>query len=381
MSETTDPESSFPFRDVEPSDFEIIYPNPHFVRPCYVNLSLTLRPNSESAKRLSLLPWSIPIQIDLFSRLSRTQQLHQRISFLAEDVPCAWGEFLWKLYLYQLEPLVQDLLVLLPKPLVVPTRDAFSDVSLERILKENPGNTEVYVAVDKGAYGHPEEFLRIHTLVGPPLASRLWFEKRIRQMLREVDMVPWFISLINSLPKKRRPENISAWVERLFFRHPEFRLAENVSTKQWRERHPIVLVFGDAKNIGSSALFHLDRDRIRGIRREGSELKIEATIPNPYQEDPQKLWWTFYLFTPSSFHAARLESRLIAGDVVHFGIGDDIHGMVAVHDTSINAIGVPYEDLERFCPPEMKPHLASPKHQRHKLYYLVPLSFESSQES
>lgn len=105
------------------------------------------------------------------------------------------------------------------------------------------------------------------------------------------------------------------------------------------------------------------------IRRSGNEVSIKATIENRYEKDPDKLWWTFRLFSPSVRHAERLEERLASGEQIHFGLGDDITGMIATDDRSVHFINVDPEVIKQsYSRKGMMLLSFSPPRFRHKTY-------------
>ncbi len=338
------------FREFRPEDFNFGSPAGSWVPPCWISVPLVFRAVSERAKAVFPMPMKFEFQADPFARKAPSEQFSSQFFPIYEQAQTAcgeWSEFLWQQFAALQHAFADTEQVLRPPMRFVP-RAEFEKATLDTVLRNDPETFEIYLADDTDSAKRETLVLRIHSSLWHyvPNQKYLWYEKRVPWRLRAEDVTAWFDATVKKLPSKRQPLEWSAWKQKFLRSHPEFVPQEPSPDARWEEKSPIVLVFGTRDEVGYAALFHLDRHRIQSIKRSGEEILIRATIANRYEKEPEKLWWTFRIFSPAAVNAERLEARLISGEQVHFGLGDDISGIVATDETSVHFINVDSEFIK-----------------------------------
>ena len=361
------------FEEFSPDDFEFAAATPCWIQPCWINVSSTFRASNARAKDAFPLPIKFDFQTDPFARKRVLEQFNSQFWQLYDKARIggrAWIDFLWKQFDNFRQAFERTGELFQPPMRFVP-RTEFQNATLDIILQHDPEAFEIYLADDTDSSKNEILVLRIHSSLWhySPGQMYFWFDKRVPWRIRAEDVLPWFDATVKKLPKKRQPMDWMPWKNKFLQSHPEFSRALAVSHVNWEERPPLVLVFGTKDQVGYAGLFHLDRSRIQAIRRSRNEISIKATIENRYENDPEKLQWTFRIFSPTTRHAERLESRLISGEEIHFGLGDDITGMIATNDRSIHFINVDPELIKRsYSRKGMMLLSLSPPRFRHKIY-------------
>lgn len=366
------------FAKYSPEDFDFAPPRAVWEQPCWIRVCNSFRAVDQAAKSEYYLPLTFDFRIDAFARISPDEQLDQQFWRLCKHAGEAGGR-MWLDFLYQrnneFRHALDDTTTLFTSPFRYVPRSEFESVKLDVILREDPERMVIYVAEDADSYGREIYALRIHSSLWYRVADQkyLWFQKILPWALHPEDVVPWFHATIKKLPKKSQPRNLDVWDEMLLRAEPDFAPLVPNGDQKWSDRSKLILVFGTRDEIGYAALYHLERDRIKSLVRNGTEISIRATIHNQYEKDPEKLWWIIHLLTPSERHAERLEGRLLSGGQVHFGLEDDICGMIACNQNHIDAVNVEPDALKRHCgKPGMVLALVSPPRQKHKTYCYWP---------
>ena len=154
-------------------------------------------------------------------------------------------------------------------------RSGFVKTSLESVLSKDPTTMDVYIAEDTDSDKHSVYVLRIHSSLWhyAPNTEHLWYEKRVPWHLHTEDVLPWFQATIKKLPKRKKPRDATPWEENLLRSDPELAPPILALDAQWHERPKLILVFGTRDEIGYAAMYHLERQRIQGLRRTGSETR------------------------------------------------------------------------------------------------------------
>ena len=366
------------FAKYSPEDFEFSVSRAVWEQPCWIRVCHGFRAVSEPAKSEYYLPLTFDFRVDAFARVSPDEQLSQqfwRLYMHAREVGGRpWADFLCRQN-DEFQRALNNTTTLISPPFQYMPRPGFETVKLDVVLARPPETMAIYVAEDTNSYGHEIYTLRIHSSLWHHTASHryLWFQKTLPTRLHPEDVVPWFHATVKKLPKKSQPRDLDAWDEMLVRAEPDLAPPAPTTHRRWSERSKLILVFGTRDEVGYAALYHLERDRIQSLVRTGAEISIRATIDNPYEKDPAKLWWTIHLITPSERHAERLEGRLLSGRQVHFGLEDDICGMIACNQNHVAAVNVPPDTLKRRCSrPGKVLALTSPLRQKHKTYCYWP---------
>jgi len=335
------------FGEFTPDDFVFFEPSACWVPPCWISAPLVFRAVSERARAKFMLPLKLSFQADPFARLGILQQISSQFFAIYEQAHparTAWTSLLWQPFI-ELQQAFSDRTRLFQPPMKFVAREEFESTTLDVVLRSDPETFEMYLADDSDSSKRDILVLRIHSSLWhyAPNQKYLWFEKRVPWRLHREDVLPWFDATVKKLPRKRQPIEWSAWTDKFLRSHPEFARERSSSERPWSERPPIVLVFGTRDEVGYAASFRLERTRIEGIKRIGKELFLRSTIANPYE----KLWWDFRICSPNPIQAERLESRFLSGEQIHFGIGDDISGMIAANEHIVHFTNVETELIKR----------------------------------
>jgi hypothetical protein len=370
--------SSDIFAKYSPDDFEFSVPQAVWEQPCWIRVCNGFRAVKEPAKSEFWLPLTFDFRVDAFARKSQYEQLGAQWWRLYEHARKA-GSRLWPDFLCRrnedFHRALEETYGLLKPPFRYVPRSEFQSVTLDVVLAQDPETMVIYVAEDTNSSGNEIYTLRIHSSLWHYRAGQdyLWYQKTLPRRLHPEDVLLWFHATIKKLRKRCQPRDLTAWDEKLIEAEPDLAPPALKLDGQWSERSKLVLIFGTPDEVGYAALYHLERERIQSLIRRGSEISIRATIANQYQKDPEKLWWTLHLLAPSSLHAERLESRLLSGGQIHFGIGDDISGMIACHQDSVQAVNVEPKTLKRLCGKDgMVLALISAPRFKHKSYTYWP---------
>lgn len=362
------------FCEFAPEDFEFFEPSACWVPPCWISVPLGFRAVSDRARERFFLPLKLPFQADPFAREGILQQVSTQFFAIYEQAQLAeinWTSFLWQKFT-KLQRAFAETANLFQPPMRFVPRSDFEHATLDTILRTDPETFEMYIADDTDSSKREVFVLRIHSSLWhyTPKQKYLWFEKRVPWRLHREDVLPWFNATVKKLPRKRQPIDWTPWTDKFLRSHPEFAPMRHASELPWNERPPIVLVFGTREEVGYAAFFRLERTRIEGIKRVGKELFLIATIASRYLEEGEKLWWDFRIISPTAVHAERLELRLLSGEQIHFGIGDDISGIVAANHHLVHFINVDPE-LIKGCYSREGMMLLSfdPARFRHKTYH------------
>ena len=370
--------SSDVFAKYSPEHFEFSAPHAVWEQPCWIRVCNGFRAVKEPAKSEFWLPLTFDFRVDAFARKSTYDQLSAQWWRLYEHARNTgsqqWTDFLCRRN-DDFHRALEDTSGLLKPPFQYVPRAKFESVTLDVVLSQDPEIMAIYVAEDTNYDGREIYTLRIHSSLWHHCAGHtyLWYQKTLPWRLHPEDVLPWFHATIKKLRKKCQPRDLTAWDEKLIQAEPDLAPPTPKLDGQWSERSKLVLVFGTRDEVGYAALYHLERERIQSLIRRGSEISIRTTVANQYEKNPEKLWWTIHLLTPSSLHAKRLEGRLLSGGQIHFGIGDDIAGMIACHHDSVQAINVEPKTLKRFCAKDgMVLALISAPRYKHKSYIYWP---------
>lgn len=366
------------FATCSPQDFSFSEPRAVWTQPCWIKVYNSFRGVTDSAKARFLLPLAFDFKVDAFGRKPPDEQLSQQFWRLYEHAEKVsdgrWSDFLLGRR-DKYHAALQDTSVLFKSPFRYVPRSEFETTTLDVVLAQDPETMVIYVPEDTDSDGGAIYTLRIHSSLWHRYSDQRyrWYQKTLPWRLQPEDVLPWFHATVARLPKKRQPRDLTVWDEKLVSAEPDLALPKAEEGAIWTDRPKLVLVFGQRSDVGYAALYHLERNRIQNLTRRGSAVTLRASIHNRYQTDPEKLWWTFHLLAPSTFHAQRLEGRLLSGEQIHFGIGDDITGMIACHGNTIDAIDVDPETLKRFCSRDgMRLALISPPRLKHKSYVYFP---------
>ena len=362
------------FLSFSPDDFTFAPSRAVWQQPCWISIYNGFRAVTERAKAELPLPLTFDFKIDAFARKPHDEQLGAQFWRLYDHVEKIgahqWSSFLIDRRPEFYRPLGQTAELFKPPWQFVP-RQAFRKATLDLVLAADPETMAIYIPEDTNSDGGEIYTLRIHSSLWHHCAGStyLFYEKTLPWRLHPEDVLPWFHATVKKLPKKRQPRDLTRWDEKLIEAEPDLAPPLPTPDAAWADKPTLVLVFGTTDEVGYAALYHLKRNRIQRLTRHGSEITIRASIESRYEVDPEKLWWTFHLLTPTARHAERLESRLLSGSQIHFGLGDDIAGMVAIHQSGVDAIDVPTDDLQRLCGRDgVKLELISSPRYRHKSY-------------
>ncbi len=366
------------FTKYQPEDFEFTAPRAVWEQPCWIRVCNGFRAVNEPAKSQFWLPLTFDFKVDAFARKSAYEQLSEQFWRLYDHIRNS-GSRMWLDFLCHrnddFHRALEDTSSLFKPPFGFVPRSDFEAATLDIVLAQDPETMAIYVAEDTNSYGGEIYVLRIHSSLWHhcPGHTYRWYQKTLPWTLHPEDVLPWFHSTIGKLPKKSQPRDLTVWDEKFIDAEPDFARPNSPPGDAWSKRPKLVLIFGAADQVGYAALYHLERERIHSLIRSGSEVSIRASMASQYEKNPEKLLWTFHLLAPSPLHAQRLEGRLLSGEQIHFGIGDDIAGMIARHQDRVDAINVEPAILKRLCRREGKVlGLVSAPRMKHKSYIYWP---------
>ena len=331
----------------DPQDFEISPIEMHWRPPASIALCVVMRPTSDEAIKRLMLSRKLEFVFDAFARHSPRDQFYTKywetIDELREIAPR------WSTYLHHrfpdFERVISDTSQLLAPPFRMVQKSDFTKATLAEILREDPELVDVYVAEDWNSEGGKVAVLRMHSVVwhSAPGKKYLWFEKKVPWTLYPEDILVWYRSLLRRLPKKDRPPENFPWLQRLVNYHCDFAPDYCEPGREWTERPRIALVFGEIDQIGSAAIFHLERSDIHSFLRTKSEITIRANLRcRDHSED-----WVFRVFAQNEEAAESLEEQFMSGRFMHFGVGSEIRGLMGQYADRIEAIGISNEEIRR----------------------------------
>jgi len=341
--------------------------------PCEIHANLYLRPKGDKCLEDFCFPLIIPFRIDAFSKTLHEEQLQSGFWSVQELIHDGPNFVPWMSEFNKWNPILKEQLQhpdkMFQHPFRFVGREKFLTTDLPTVLNENPERMDLYLADDEGSYTD-YCVLRIHSslLHFIPEAQHLWFEKRLPSELQIEDILPWFMATIRRLPKKSQPSNIQKWQERLLRNEPKLVPPTSGKNKPWASKPKVILVFGATHKVGYRSLFHLERPKIDRIVRQQEILTVSATIQ--YGNKPEQAHdWTFYLLTSDEAAACRVEQEIIVGEKIHFGLDQDIIGMVARAGHVIHVINVSIERVSDLClkDNEALENILDPRN-KHKVY-------------
>jgi hypothetical protein len=316
----------------------------------------------------------MPHKIDAFARLDWEEQLWNafspRLGLVTGPHANAWRSELYQCYEKLREELKRTDSVF-QEPFRFIDRNGFTTVDLPSILRENPENMSIYLAVEKGAYCEYMH-LRIHS--GLPFIGAkprcLWYEKRLIDNLRTVDVLPWFVATLDRLPKKHRPANLEPWKTRLLHFEPQFAPPESGFEKPWLQKPDLVFVLGPTAKVGYRSLTHFERRDISRVRGNNDIVTVEGKERHRWKDNTtMETPWIFHLLAFDQAAAERVEKRILNGERVHFGLDADVLGMICRSEHWIHAINAPEETVRRLCvEPGLELRLVGPTRYKLKMF-------------
>jgi hypothetical protein len=340
------------FRTLKPSDFDLHEIRPSWEEPCWIEVSLILRPLTEAAKTKVILPIRYTFKADVFAKRTlrdqMSSQIWSQIDRLRPDA-LIWANYLYNRYDEFLAGL-DDLARHFPSPCTFVPRSAFRSVKIDEALRQPIDEMEIYLADDTNSDRREITTLRIHSRLScyRPNREHLWFEKKVHWKLYREDILPWFRALVGRLPKKKQPFDLTPWEEKFSRENPEIEKPNVPHRHDWNDKPPITLIFGKPTQLGSSVTCHLHRDLIHSFLRKDQVIEIRASYKYIHDGSIEP-GWTYRLFTPSALHAEVLEHALLGGEEIQFALGPNLTGMLVTHGDAVSCIGVDTETIHRYC--------------------------------
>jgi hypothetical protein len=337
-----------------PADFELKPSKLFWDSPCWLNADLVLCPTTEATRQKFWLNLSMPHRVDAFARLSWEDQLWKAFSPRIDLVSGPHADAWWPRLMDCYENLKQGLKqtdTIFQEPFHFVRRQGFETVDLPTILKENPENLNVYLAIEKGSYSEYMH-LRIHS--SPPFIGAkprcLWFEKRLSDNLHTEDVLPWFIATLHRLPKKHQPADVEPWAKRLLHFEPQLAPPTSGAEKPWPEKPDLILVLGPTAKVGYRSLTHFERRDIGHVIRKGDMVRVVGKERFHWRDNKtMEVERTFHLLAFDEAAAERVEKRILSGERVHFGLDADVLGMICQNSSFIHAINAPEEIIRQLC--------------------------------
>lgn len=365
-----------------PEEFVIGEPQVWWEPPCYFQLAVNFSAKRDSVREELGGDFDLHHQIDAFSKQHAEQQLWAIISARLRSRQGQF-DFEWITVFLKLNADLKGCLQtpgrFFVSPLRFQARRDFTPVDLRTILQQDPKTIDVYVVREERKLG-PCWFLRMHSSLSSFKLrdQHLWFEKRIPWRLHDEDILPWFLATMRRLPKKAQPADLSSWQKR-FLQYEDETSVRKVDVKmRWTERPKVILVFGAEQLIGYGGLFHLERQNIGCIQRHHEVVTVVGLTK--YYELVEH--WRFHLLTEDESAAQKIESELLAGERIHFGLDSQIVGMIA-HKHKVGrvyAINVPEDRIHKLCLRQGQSlELVSPPSAKRKSYNIIePLSDDAA---
>lgn len=357
-----------------PEEFIIGEPQVWWEPPCYFQLAVNFSAKRDSVREELGGDFDLHHQIDAFSKQRAEQQLWAIISARLRSRQGQF-DFEWVTALLKLNADLKGYLQTPSRFFVSPfrfqARRNFMSVDLRTILQQDPQTIDVYVAREERKLG-PSWFLRLHSSLSSfkPHDQFLWYEKRIPWRLHSEDILPWFLATIRRLPKKAQPVDLSPWKNQFLQYEDETLVQKSDAKMRWTERPKVILVFGAEQLVGYRGLFHLERQNIGCIQRHHEVVTVVGQTK--YYELVEH--WRFHLLTEDESAAQKIESQLLAGERIHFGLDGQIVGMIA-HKHKVGrvyAINVLEDRIHKLCLRQGQSlQLVSPPGAKRKLYDII----------